>query len=111
MRQGTQSDSGRSRKHTRLVGWALALLWLCLVAFATFVLAIGTALSGGGLFGEVPAPAESRRAAPYWVLTGAVAACGPVGIWVFHHRRVWLLLGFSALGIGAVMAAVTFLRL
>ncbi len=110
MRQSTEGGSSGWRKHGRLVTLGLAAFWLCLVAFVTFVLAVTTAVYGGGLFGEIPTPAQSQRAAPYWFLTGAVAASGPLGIWMFHHRRVWLLLGFGALAIGAVMATLTFLR-
>jgi hypothetical protein len=86
----------------------LAAAWLSVIGMGTFMLAIGAAVSGGGLFGEVSTREDRLDTVPYWFLDGLLASAGPLGIWLFRRRWTWLVLGFVCIAAGAAQAALIY---
>jgi hypothetical protein len=58
------------------------------------------------LFGDPPEKGRLNIAAMNMVLAGAVAALGPMGVWIFRRTRPWLIAACSLLGAALIVAVL-----
>ncbi len=72
---------------------ALAAAWIvaaCLLAVYPFFVA---GLLDATLFGEDPGPGELRLSAAFTLIGWAIVGAGPIMVWRWRRRLVWLLAG------------------
>ena len=95
------------RGTTAVTKWLAAagiVIWLALAAWAAVVFLMIASLSVATFFGEPPT-------GDYWIegigfsLAGVLAAAaGPLGVWVLHRRRGWLVASVCAAVITGLVA-------
>ena len=99
----TESRDDATRVATKALAITLIVGWLALVAWAAGALLMVASLSVATFFGEAPTGENWVEGIGFSLAGVIAAAAGPLGVWVFHRRRGWLIAaGWAALVTGVV---------
>ena len=87
----TKTSPDASHVATKALSLLLVTGWLALTAWAAGVLLIVATLSVAAFFGEPPTAENWVEGVGFSVAGVITAAAGPLGVWLFHRRRGWLI--------------------